>query len=217
MQAAPISPWPDAESIPTTFTSDPSPQFKAVADALKAAMAKNGVPGTALGILMDGKEEHAVFGLADLEAGIEVTPETRFAIGSVGKTYTATAAMQLVAAGKIDLYAPVRTYLPGLRLQDESVATRVTVQHLMTHTAGWWGDTFFETGDGDDAISRLVEETLPVLPQHAPLGMFACYNNAATILLGHVVEVVEGKPYRDVIQDLLLDPLGMSYSTYDIA
>jgi len=217
MQATPTATWPDAESIPTTFTSDPSPQFKAVADALKAAMAQNGVPGTALGILMDGKEEHAVFGLADLEAGIEVTPETRFAIGSVGKTYTATAIMQLVGAGKIDMYAPVRTYLPGLRLQDESVAARVTIHHLLTHTAGWWGDTFFETGDGEDAISKLVEEILPELPQHAPLGMFASYNNGAIILLGRVLEVVEGKPYREVIQDLLLDPLGMAYTTYDVA
>jgi CubicO group peptidase (beta-lactamase class C family) len=199
-----------------TYAGDPSPQFSTVADALMAAMAQNGVPGTALGVLMDGREEHAVFGMADLDAGVEVTAETRFQIGSVGKTYTATAIMQLVAAGKIDLYAPVRTYLPGLRLQDESVAARVTVHHLMTHTSGWWGETFFDTGDGDDAISRLVEEILPDLPQHAPLGMFASYNNAATILLGRVLEVVEGKRYRDIIQDLLLDPLGMTYSTYDV-
>ena len=209
--------WTDAASIPNNVASDASPRFRAVADAVKAAMAANGVPGTALGILMDGEEEHAVFGVANLETQEKVTPETRFQIGSVGKTYTATATMQLIAAGKIDLYAPVRTYLPDLQLQDESVAERVTILHLMTHTAGWWGDTFFETGDGDDAISKLVEEWLPKLPQYAPLGMFASYNNGATILLGRVLEVVEGKRYRDIIQDLLLDPLGMSYSTYDIA
>jgi CubicO group peptidase (beta-lactamase class C family) len=216
-QAASDELWPDAGSIPATLPADPSPQFSAVADALMEAMAQNGVPGTALGILMDGREEHAVFGMADVDNRIEVTPETRFQIGSVGKTYTATAIMQLVAAGKIDLYAPVRTYLPDLRLEDESVAARVTIHHLMTHTAGWWGDTFFDTGDGDDAIARLVEERLPTLPQYAPLGMFASYNNGATILLGRVLEVVEGKRYRDVIQNLQLDPLGMSYSTYDVA
>ncbi len=209
--------WPDAGSIPATFTADPSPRFSEVADALKEAMFQSGVPGTALGILMDGEDEHAVFGMANLETKELVTSETRFQIGSVGKTYTATAIMQLVAAGKIDLYAPVRTYLPDLRLQDESVAARVTVHHLMTHTGGWWGDTFFDTGDGDDAISRLVAEWLPKLPQYAPLGMFASYNNGATILLGRVLEVVEGKRYRDVIQDLQLDPLGMNYSTYDVA
>ncbi len=216
-QATPAGPWSEAAEIPTTVDEDASPQFRAVADAVMSAMAEHGVPGTALGILMNGEEEHAVFGMADVDNGVEVTPETRFQIGSVGKTYTATAAMQLVAAGKIDLDAPVRTYLPDLRLQDESVAARVTVRHLMTHTAGWWGDTFFDTGDGDDAISRLVEEWLPTLPQYAPLGMFASYNNGATILLGRVLEVVEGKRYRDIIQDLQLDPLGMSYSTYDVA
>ena len=215
--ATPIAPWPDAESIPTNLAADASPKFKAVADAVRAAMAANGVPGTALGILMDGKEEHAVFGYADLETREPVTPETRFQIGSVGKTYTPTAALQVIAAGKLDLYEPVRTYLPDLQLQDESVAARVTIHHLMTHTAGWWGDTFFDTGDGDDAIGKLVTEWLPKLPQYAPLGMFASYNNGATVLLGRVLEVVEGKRYRDVIQDLLLDPLGMSYSTFDVA
>ncbi len=215
-QATPAPPWSDAAEIPATVGADASPRFQAVADAVRSAMAEHGVPGTALGILMDGEEEHAVFGMADIENRVAVTPETRFQIGSVGKTYTATAIMQLVAAGKIDLYAPVRTYLPELRLHDESVAARVTVHHLLTHTSGWWGDTFFDTGDGDDAIGRLVEEWLPTLPQHAPLGMFASYNNGATILLGRVLEVVEGKRYRDVIQDLQLDPLGMTYSTYDV-
>src|SRR6478735_2093554 len=216
-QATPVSVWPDASSIPNNVAADASPRFRAVADAVRTAMAANGVPGTALGILMDGEEEHAVFGFANLETKEKVTPETRFQIGSVGKTYTATATMQSIAAGNIDLYAPVRTYLPDLKLQDESVAERVTIHHLLTHTAGWWGDTFFDTGDGDDAISKLVEEWLPKLPRYAPLGMFASYNNGATVLLGRVLEVVEGKRYRDVIQDLLLDPLGMSYSTYDVA
>ena len=107
--------WPDAASIPNNVAADASPRFRAVADAVKAAMAANGVPGTALGILMDGEEEHAVFGVSNLETQEKVTPETRFQIGSVGKTYTATATMQLIAAGKIDLYAPVRTYLPDLQ------------------------------------------------------------------------------------------------------
>lgn len=216
-EATPVVPWPDAESIPTNLAADASPRFRAVAEAVQVAMAANGVPGTALGILMDGQEAHAVFGYANLETQEPVSPDTRFQIGSVGKTYTATAAMQLVAAGKLDLYAPVRTYIPDLQLQDESVAARVTIHHLLTHTAGWWGDTFFDTGDGDDAISRLVTDWLPKLPQYAPLGMFASYNNGATVLLGRVLEVVAGKRYRDVIQDLLLDPLGMRYSTYDIA
>lgn len=180
-------------------------------------MVTHNVPGTALGIIMDGEEEHAVFGVANLDTGEPVTPDTRFQIGSVGKTYTGTAIMQLVAAGKMDLFAPVRTYLPDFELQDESVAARLTVYHLLTHTSGFWGDTFFDTGEDDDAIRRLVEEKLPVLPQIAPLGMFPSYNNAGIVLLGRLLEVVEGTTYREVIQHLQLDPLGMSTSTYDIA
>jgi len=216
-QATPTRPWPDVSAIPTTLASNASPRFRAVADAVRNAMAKQGIPGAALGILMDGEEEHAVFGVADLETNQPVTPETRFQIGSVGKTYTGTAIMQLIAAGKMDLYAPVRTYLPNFQLQDESVAARVTVLHLLTHTGGWWGDTFFDTGEDDDAISRFVQERLPSLPQTSPLGMFASYNNAAIIVLGRLLEVVEGATYREVIQRLLLDPLEMHASTFDRA
>jgi hypothetical protein len=131
-QAAPTGPWPDATAIPAKLAADASPRFRAVADAVRDAMVEHGIPGTALGILMDGEEEHAVFGLANLETNEPVTPETRFQIGSVGKTYTGTAIMQMIAAGKLDLYAPVRTYLPDFELQDESVAARLTVYHLLT-------------------------------------------------------------------------------------
>lgn len=217
MKASPAQPWSDAAEIPTNVADDASPRFRAVADAVRIAMVAHGVPGMALGILMDGKEEHAVFGLANLETKEPVTPETRFAIGSVGKTYTGTTIMQAVAAGKIDLYAPVRTYLRYLKLQDESVAARLTVHHLMTHTGGWWGDAFFDTGDGDDAIARFVQERLPTLPQQAPLGMFASYDNAGISVLGRLLEAVEGATYREVIQRRLLDPLGVTTSTFDIA
>jgi CubicO group peptidase (beta-lactamase class C family) len=216
-QTPAAQPWSAAEEIPATMEADASPRFRAVADAVRDAMVEYGIPGTALGILMDGEEEHAVFGLANLETGEPVTPETRFQIGSVGKTYTGTAIMQAVSSGKLDLYAPVRTYLPDFELMDESVAARVTVHHLLTHTGGWWGDTFFDTGDDDAAIARLVQEVLPTLPQQSPLGMFASYNNAGISVLGRLLEVVEDMTYREVMQQYLLDPLGMDNSTFDIA
>jgi CubicO group peptidase (beta-lactamase class C family) len=216
MQAA-AGLWTDAAAIPTTVAADASPRFRAVADALTQAMVAHGIPGTALGILMDGQEEHAVFGVANLETNEPVTPETLFQIGSVTKTFTGTAIMRLVAEGKLDLYAPVRDYLPDFALQDESVAARVTVHHLLTHTAGWWGDAFFDTGDGEDAVARFVQERLPTLPHLFPLGMFPSYNNAAIVLLGRLIEVATGEDYRSAMQHLLLDPLAMSASTFSPA
>ena len=60
--------------------------------------------------------------------------------------------MQLVDEGRIELDAPVRTYIPGLRLKDEQGARVVTVLHLLNHTAGWSGDFFMDTGEGPDAL-----------------------------------------------------------------
>ena len=203
-----------ATAIPHTVAPDASPRFRAVAERLLAAMAEHQVPGAALGILADGREEHAVFGVADLATKAPVTPDTRFQIGSLTKTYTGTAVMRLIDAGKLDLYAPVRTYLPGFRLLDEDVAARVTVHHLLTHTGGWWGDDISDTGEGDDAIARYVGERLPTFPQLAPLGAFFSYNNTGIILLGRLIEVVTGQTYRAAIQDLVLDPLGQTESTF---
>src|SRR5829696_6562351 len=177
-------------------------------------MAEHQVPGAALGILAEGREEHAVFGVASLETKAPVTPDTRFQIGSLTKTYTGTAIMRLIDQGKLDLYAPVRTYLPNLRLMDEDVAARVTVRHLLTHTGGWWGDDTSDTGNGDDAIARYVMERLPTFPQVAPLGAFFSYNNTGFTLLGRLIEVVTGQTYRAAVQELVLDPLGQAESTF---
>ena len=63
--------------------------------------------------------------------------------------------MRLVERGELDLDAPVRTYLPELKLSDEDVAARVTMRHLLTHTGGWIGDHFDDLGSGDDALARI--------------------------------------------------------------
>ena len=105
-------------------------------------MEETQTPGVAVGLLHEGEEHVAGFGVTSLENPLEVTPDTLFQIGSITKTFTGTAAMRLVERGELDLDAPVRTYLPGLKLSDEDVAARVTMRHLLTHTGGWIGDYF---------------------------------------------------------------------------
>ncbi len=85
LQAAP------AAAIPHTIAPDASPRFRAVAERLLVAMAEHEVPGAALGILADGREEHAAFGVASLETNAPITADTRFQLGSLNKTYTGTA------------------------------------------------------------------------------------------------------------------------------
>jgi CubicO group peptidase (beta-lactamase class C family) len=205
---------PPGAAIPHTIAPDASRCFRAVAERLLAAMEEHQVPGAALGILADGREEHATFGVASLKTNAPITADTRFQIGSLTKTYTGTAVMRLIDQGKLDLDATVRTYLPNLQLMDEDVAARVTVRHLLTHTGGWWADDISDTGNGDDAIARYVAERLPTFPQLAPLGAFFSYNNTGFTLLGRLIEVVTGQTYRAAVQDLVLNPLGTGESTF---
>jgi CubicO group peptidase (beta-lactamase class C family) len=193
--------------LPSTLAADASPEFRAVAEALVAAMRESRIPGAALGILAGDREEHATFGLASLSSLRPVTPETLFQIGSLSKTYTATAIWRLIDEGALALDAPVRTYLPTLRLSDEATAAIVTVANLLDHTAGWYGDEGFDTGSDDDALARYVAERLPVLPQLFPCGAFFSYNNSAFQLLGRLIEVATGTIYDAAMQRLLLRPL----------
>jgi CubicO group peptidase (beta-lactamase class C family) len=172
-----------------------------------------GVPGAAVGIYHDGAAHYAFHGVTSVENPLPVDASTLFQFGSTGKTYTATAILRLVDQGLVDLSAPVRTYVPELRLKDESVAARVTVLHLLNHTAGWDGDYHKDTGAGDDALARYVAG-MAGIDQVNALGTEVSYNNASLSLAGYLIEKVTGSPYEQAIQDLLLDPIGMSQTYF---
>ena len=171
------------------------------------------VPGVAVGVALRDETHAAYHGVTSVEDPLPVDAGTLFQIGSTGKTYTATAILQLVEQGRIDLDAPVRTYVPELRLKDEQVARDVTILHLLNHTAGWDGDFFRETGEGDDALERYVEH-MSDIQQVTPLGASVSYNNASLALAGLVLQRVTGSPFEQVIHEQLLEPLGMEHSFY---
>jgi CubicO group peptidase (beta-lactamase class C family) len=121
--------------------------------------------------------------------------------------------MWLVERGAFTLDTPVRTILPDLHLADEAVAERLTLRHLVTHTAGWWGDFFIDTGAGDDALARYVA-LFERLPQVAPLGQFFSYSNAGLCLAGRVIEAATGQTYEAALQDLIFAPLGLVNTSF---
>ena len=210
------APAPPAElPLPVLLARDASPEFRAVADALVAAMREARIPGAALGILAGGREEHASFGVASLSSLRPVNPNTLFQIGSLTKTFTATAIWRLIDEGKLALDAPVRRYLRGLRLRDEAAITDVTVANLLEHTAGWYGDEGFDTGDDAFALTRYVDTRLPELPQLFECGEFFSYNNSAFSLLGRLVELIATTDYNDAMTKLVLAPLGLANTVLD--
>lgn len=191
----------------------PDPIFDQLCEQVIADMDRLSIPGVAVGVLAGDQESAAGFGVTSVENPLPVTADTLFQIGSITKTFVATAVMRLVENGKLDLDTPVRTWLPDLRLFDDGVAQRVTLRHLLTHTGGWVGDYFNDFGSGDDALARMVAKVAE-LPQLTPLGEAFSYNNAGFYLAGRVLEVVTGKTFEQAVKELVLIPLDMGHSFF---
>src|SRR5215468_9762092 len=127
-----------------------------IADQLSALIEKYDVPGAAVAVLANGEVVDHAAGILHKGTGVEATPDSIFQISSVTKLWTSTLVMQLVDEGLVDLDAPVRTYLPEFRIADEEAAAVITTRMLLSHTAGFEGDIFTDTGVGDDCIEKYV-------------------------------------------------------------
>ena len=177
-------------------------------------MEKRGVPGAVVGILHKGETRAAGFGVTNVDHPLPVTAGTLFQVGSITKTFTATALMRLVELGKLDLDATVRTYVPEFKVADETASAQVTIRHLLTHMAGWFGDYFHDTGAGDDAMAKYVAD-MAELEQVTPLGAAWSYNNAAFYLAGYIVEVLTGQRFEAALKELVLEPLDLEETFFD--
>ncbi len=140
-------------------------------------------------------------GLADVAAGLPARPDTLFEIGSISKSFTAIALLQLHEAGRLDLHAPVTRYLPWFYIP--SPYGPITVHHLLTHTAGIiMGSEFSTEACYEVWALRETEAT-------APPGTYFHYSNVGYKALGLVLEALLDQPYGQIIQERLLGPLGM--------
>ncbi len=171
------------------------------------------VPGVAVAILKDGQRSHHAYGVTSLETEQPVRPDTLFQIGSISKVFCATLVMTLVDEGKVDLDAPIATYLPDLRLADDAAQNGVTLRHTLTHTSGIYGDFFDDFGMGDDALAKSVE-AFRTLRQWTPLGSSWAYCNVGFNLAGAVVEQVLGQTYEQAMRERVFEPLGLDHSFF---
>ncbi|MDD7969457.1 serine hydrolase domain-containing protein [Actinomycetospora lemnae] len=179
-----------------------------------AGLDRAGIAGAAVTVVRDGQVlTSRGYGLADTATGAPVDPErTLFRVGSVAKVFTATAVLQLVEQGRIDLDADVRRHLDfPLPLRFEPP---VTMRHLLTHSAG-----FEERIRGLITLGEGTEDLRDHLATDPPAQVFApgttpAYSNYGYGLAGYVVERVSGMPFADYVQRFVLDPAGMSSSTF---
>ena len=141
-----------------------------------------------------------------------VTPQTRFFIGSVSKSFTALAVVQLVEAGKIELDAPVQDYLPEFTLADPEAASQITVRHLLNQISG-----ISELGFADmnlpqpETIKERVTSLHIARPVAKPGAKYHYFSpNYGT--LAWLVEVVSGQPFSEYLNEHVSSPLEMSDS-----
>jgi CubicO group peptidase (beta-lactamase class C family) len=196
------------QTPPASAPSDA--RFAALASVTEAKMHEYRVPGVAIGIADHGSTTWRGFGVTSVEDPLPVTEHTVFPIASISKTFAATAMMRLVEQGKVDLRAPVRTYLPDFRVKDEAVSRDVTIWNLLTHTAGWEGQVA-GPDRGEDTL-RNFTSTLADLMQLAPPGAAWSYNNAGFSVAGRVIETVTGLPINTAIRDLVFKPVGLAHA-----
>ena len=192
--------------------SVPDPTFDAIAALAEAKMKEYGVPGVALGIVQNGIVSIRGLGITNVEDPLPVTAHTVFPIASISKTFAATAMMRLVEQGKVDLRAPVRTYIPEFHVRDEEVSRTVTVWHLLTHLGGWEGQVSGPDRGTETLKSFVSSPTVTDLMQVAPPGAAWSYNNAGFSIAGRVIEMVTGTPINRAIRDLVFQPLGLEHA-----
>jgi CubicO group peptidase (beta-lactamase class C family) len=198
-----------------SFAKAERTEFEAIDAYIIAKMEELGIPGAALVIVNGDQIVHLKgFGVADAD-GRPVTPQTPFFTGSTGKSFTALAVMQLVEAGKIELDAPVQTYLPWFRVADVKASEVITVRQLLNMTSGIpksIGQTQLSSTDLSDSAIENNVRALAKIELIVPPGERFEYSNANYVTLGMIIQTVTGQSYETYIKEHIFQPLDMQNS-----
>jgi len=196
------------------------------------------VPGVCMGLAKDGQIFYSNgFGFRDVERQLGVTVDTVFGIGSITKSFTCVAVMQLQEAGKLSVHDPVVQYLPEFRLKNLDVG-QITIHHFMTNTSGIPPlPTFFasvmrslEENEAEDhpLLQNQTDDTVPIdtyedlmrviasldVELLGPPGTEFSYSNDCFALLGAIIERVSGKSYEAYVKEHIIDPIGMEHTSF---
>lgn len=165
-------------------------------------------PGLAVLVARDGRVVFTRgFGLANVAEKIEITPETKFRIGSISKQFTAAAIVRLAEQGKLTLEDSLAKFFPDFPHGHE-----VTLRHLLTHTSGVHSYTdkpefLKHVGDPVESM-QLIASFRDDPPDFAPGAGFH-YSNSGYFLLGEIVRQVSGKPLAEYLREQFFEPLAM--------
>jgi CubicO group peptidase (beta-lactamase class C family) len=186
----------------------------------RAQAEKNHLPGLAFGVVLDSQLVcSGGVGFANLEKRIPATSRSLFRIASMTKSITAMAVLRLRDQGKLALDDPVARYIPEMSSLHHltSDAPKITIRHLLTHTAGFpednpWGDR--QLAASDQELMQLVQTGISF--SHVP-GVAYEYSNLGFALLGKIITNLSGRPYQQYVTENILRPLEMNRSIWEYA
>jgi CubicO group peptidase (beta-lactamase class C family) len=199
---------------PSTKPAPASHSYEGIDSYIESQMQRLHIPGGSLAIVEGDRIVHLRgFGVAR-PGGETPTPQTPFFIGSLTKSITALAVMQLVEAGKVELDASVQRYLPWFRVADAVASAQMTVRHLLNQTSGLTMLSGFPVLADFDQRPCGTERQVRALStlKTDPVGEKCAYCNLNYNILGLIVEVTSGESYSAYVKNHIFNPLGMSHS-----
>ncbi len=181
-------------------------------DFITTEMPISGAPGLAYAVVEDGRIHSDARGEMLIGSGRKVTPDTPFVLGSISKSFTAMAVMQLVEAGKVDLDTGISHYLDVFSGRPSGA---ITIRQLLSHTSGYstlqGNQSPTDPSQDEDALARQVKRIAQWTPAYEP-GTKWEYSNANYQVLGALIEAVSGREYASYIETEILEPIGMEHS-----
>lgn len=192
----------------------PLPVIQAEAPDLESQVSamvdENRFTGVVLAVRGDQTILERHYSLEDPAHPISINPDSRFAIGSITKTFTAVLTLQLIESGKLGLDDTLQTHLPSYTAD---YSERITIRHLLQNRSGiphyidlpgWFDNDYKRTLTQDVLLSAIA-----ALPLKFEPGSDYLYSNANYYLLGLIIEKIEGAPYDRALENRILSPLGL--------
>jgi CubicO group peptidase (beta-lactamase class C family) len=184
------------------------PDFRDIELIARSELQETGTPGAAIAVILGDRVIYSKgLGVASVETGEPVTPDTLFRIASTTKMLTAAALAALEDQGRVRFDAPIDRYAKGL---DPTIG-RLTLHQLLSHTSGLRDETSYSGPHDEAALGGFVRSWKSEYLFTEPGDIFS-YSNPGYALAGFVLSEVTGKPYADAMHDVLFEPLGMSRS-----
>ncbi|MCX7922070.1 MAG: beta-lactamase family protein [Clostridia bacterium] len=188
---------------------------KKIDEVINSEMQRLGIPGASVAIVNKDQIVYLKgYGKANPD-GTPVTPQTPFLLGSISKSFTAVAIMQLVEQGKVKLDLPIQQYLPWFQLADKEASKIITVRHLLSQTSGLSGyDGRILLADKSGISITEAVRKLNTTNLNKPVGAAFEYSELNYVILGEIIQSVSGVPYETYIQKNIFEPLEMNHSFY---